>query len=682
MLINNDLQITLVGTPNAGKTSLFNYLTGEQLVVGNWEGVTVTIAKSKFDCLGYLANINDLPGCYSLVASRQMSLEEQLVCRYLQEDHQEILVNIINLDNLARDLYFSLQLLEQLTYNRKLLIVLNISNNAYNDLASKLQEIFKCQVICCNALTGFGVLELQQAILTLNNQLNNLNSYYKIYNNYLPTDLIAKIIDISQKTEITVGTLIRYLEGDFLAAQTLQQQNKELIIKNHINIDKGDIFFATKRYDFIKKYFIDDANNKNLKIVSLVDNLLLHKYFGLPVFLGIIYGWFLLITKIINITQDGINAVINTLAICHLNNGIIIGIITVFNFIPALFIMHVGLFVLENSGYIARIVVLLDRLMGFLGLSGKSLMPMILGFGCNVPAILGTRIIEQKRDRIITVLMTPFMSCNARLAVYSVFAMAFFKAEQGNMIFYLYVIGMMCAVITGFLLQTILPGSRTNLIMCLPNYKIPKFNLILKRSYYKVKSFLAGSGFYIVIFCSLLSLLKNVNLWQYNLINSAAFKYIMTIFKPMGIQPDNWQAVLGLFSGLIAKEVIIGSLNVFYQVNAQEISEMLYAKFGSIESAFAYLLFVLLCFPCVSVIASIAKELNKKWATFIVFWTTGVAYIIAVSYYQIATFKDHIAYSIKLLSIIATIIAIAFIVIKMFVLKNNKIIYKIPLESL
>ena len=704
MSINSQFQITLIGTPNTGKTSLFNCLTGEQQIVGNWDGVTVSLAKSSFSYLGHKIIVNDLPGCYSLIASNQMTLEEKLVCEYLNELRPEIFINVINLENLNRDLYLTLQLLEQ---NYNLLIAININNNDISlaaNLAIKLRELLGCQVVCCNAATGFGIDKLKLAILDQTNF-----SDFKTYRHYIPAQIIEvlnRYIDSNSnnnsKTKISVGILIRYLEGDILAKQLLRHhQNINLFFIDNCMVEQSwDIFFASQRHEFIKKYFINsiknDAknntnNNKILKnkLLDILDTIVLHKYLGLPIFFGVIYGLFFLITKIINLTQyyfgvalefAVIKSITKLFIICDVpnwlitifNDGVAIGIITLFNFIPALLVMYISLFILENSGYIARAVVLIDKIMGFLGLSGKSLVPMIIGFGCNVPAILGTRVIEQKRDKIITVLMTPFMSCNARLAVYSVFATAFFKSEQGNIIFYLYLIGVLSAILTGFLLQKILSGSRCNLIMSLPSYRMPALNVILTRSIGRVKKFLIHASFSVMGMCTGIAILKNLNWAHYNLIGCTWFKYFMAIFKPMGIAADNWQAVASLLSGLVAKEAIIGSLNSFYRVDGNEIYGVLYAKFGSLEAAFAYLLFILLCFPCVSVISSIAKELNTKWAVFSAVWTTSIAYVVAVVYYQIATFNKHPQYSIRLLLVIISIILLIFIGIKI-IIKANKI---------
>lgn len=669
--IRKKSKIVLIGVPNVGKTSLFNALTGSQNLVGNWDGVTVDLATGSFDYLDTTLTIIDLPGCYSLICSEYMAADEQLVCRYLhdlKQENQVIYINVISLDNLSRDLYLSLQLLEQ---HYKLLIVINISDNKDHGIALKLKHLLQCQVICCNANNGFGIENLKKAILTQDENIINTPIYY----NYIPQGIIQEF----NTYPVTNGLLIRYLEGDILAKEVLKRQNVNVsLVNNCVAINQWDVFFARQRHEFIKKHFVK-SNKKN----NLLDQIMLHKYFGLPIFGIIIYLMFLLIINIINYSQYYCDLLINNNIIQPISNGLVnlnfpkwllaifndgiaVGLITIINFIPALLVMHMCLFILENSGYIARIMVLIDKLMGFLGLSGKSLVPMIIGFSCNVPAIISARTIDQKRDRIITILMTPFMSCNARLAVYSIFATAFFNSNSVNIIFYLYIIGILSAIVTGLLLQTILPGSRSNLIINLPEYKLPSLLIIIKKSINRVKRFLTDASVSVIGACILISGLKFFNLLNYNL-----FKYIAIIFKPMGITENNWQALASLFSGIIAKEAIIGSLNSFYHINGTEIYGTICSKFGSQEAAFAYLLFILLCFPCVSVITSIAKELNTKWAIFSAIWSTSMAYVVSVFYYQIATFNQHAEYSVKLLSIMMVLILSVFIIIKILFKFNN-----------
>lgn len=669
--IEKKFQISLIGTPNVGKTSLFNYLTGENNLIGNWDGVTTDIASTTFNYLGNSIHINDLPGCYSLVASSQMSLDEKLVCKYLHENNnnEQIFINVISLENLARDLYLTLQLLER---NCKVIILLNIYNYSsvnkllleHEKLIIHLQNTLNCKVIPCNVVTGHMLQELKDSILfqlNCNIKKNNLkNVVYK----YIPEKIIQNLEYLLKRYDFkNLEELIRYLEGDVL----IKELYKDL---NFSTTKSWDVLFASSRHDFINNClllnFKQFYKEKTYKFTEKMDKIFLHKYYGLPIFISIVYIMFFYINKFGNLLQQYLNQkfiklfidpIINLLNFIYcpnyllkiFNDGIAVGLETLWNFIPILFLMNMCLLFLENSGYMVRVVFLLDKLMGCLGLSGRSVIPMIIGFSCNVPAINGAKVISQKRDKIITILMTPFMSCNARLVTYSVFATAFFGNHQSNIIFYLYLIGIIFGIFTGFLLNKILDGSRDNLLMELPKYKMPSIKFIIKTSFYKVKSFINNVGFMVILICSSIAAIKLLDFNFYNLLNNKLFKFIILIFKPIGIEVDNWPAVASLFTGLIAKEAIIGSLYSFYYTNDQEIFGVLCARFRDYKSAFAYLLFILLSFPCISVVTSISKELGKGWAIFLVIWTTWLAYFVSIFYYQLTTFNQHPIYSSSLL---------------------------------
>ncbi len=691
--IKQKLQINLIGTPNVGKTSLFNYLTGENNLIGNWDGVTTDITSATFHYLENLIHINDLPGCYSLVASSQMSLDEKLVCKYLHKNNtnEQIFINVISLENLARDLYLTLQLLER---NCKIIILLNIYNYSeinnlsleHKKLIIHLQNTLNCKVIPCNVVTGYMLQEFKESILlkfNFNIKENNLNN---LLYTYIPENIIQNLEYLLKQYNFkNLEELIIYLEGDVL----IKEVYKDL---NFSTTKSWDVLFASSRHDFIDNCLLVNFKQfykgKTHEFTERMDTVFLHQYYGLPIFVSIIYMMFLCVNKFGNLLQQYfnqtfveifINPIVQLLNfICCpnfllkiFNDGIAIGLETLWNFIPILFLMNMCLLFLENCGYMVRVVFLLDKLMGFLGLSGRSIIPMIIGFGCNVPAINGAKIISQKRDKIITILMTPFMSCNARLVTYSIFATAFFGDHQINIIFYLYLIGIIFGIFTGFLLNKILDGSRDNLLMELPKYKMPSIKFIIKTSCYKVKSFISNAGFMIILICSVIAAIKLLDFDFHNLLNNKLFKFIILIFKPIGIDVDNWPAVASLFTGLIAKEAIVGSLYSFYYTNDQEIFKVLCTRFGDYKSAFAYLLFILLSFPCVSVVTSIAKELGKYWAVFTVIWTTWLAYFVSICYYQLATFKQHPIYSAGLLLSMFSIFVILLCGIKFRVVSLN-----------
>lgn len=412
------------------------------------------------------------------------------------------------------------------------------------------------------------------------------------------------------------------------------------------------------------------------------------------------------------------------------------GIQTTSTFIPQIGMMFLCLSVLEDSGYMARAAFVMDRLMRFVGLPGKSFVPMMVGFGCNIPGIMATRTLENKRDRTMTIMMNPFMSCSARLAVYALFCGAFFQVGGQNMVLGLYLIGILAAVLTGLILKnTILQGEAAPFVMELPPYHIPKLKGVLLRTWDRLKAFITKAGIAIVIMVIILGFMSSVGTDgsfgkdnSKDSILSAVGRAATPVFTPMGITQENWPATVGLLTGVFAKEVMVGTLDSLYTqladeqkaasgepekeeefsfwgnigkaffsipenltklpgqifdplglssanitdqntaAEAQGISGSTYGqmsqRFGSNSAAFAYLLFVLLYFPCVSATAALYRETNLGWTVFACTWTTGVAYFTAVEYYQIATFLEHPASSIAWIGGLAVTMAAVLLGLK------------------
>jgi ferrous iron transport protein B len=397
--------------------------------------------------------------------------------------------------------------------------------------------------------------------------------------------------------------------------------------------------------------------------------------------------------------------------IALLANGIGKGINTTLTFIPVIGSMFLFLALLEDSGYMARAAFVIDRFMRALGLPGKAFVPMIVGFGCNVPAVMGARTLENKRDRILTIMMTPFMSCGARLAIFAVFTTAFFPVGGQNIVFALYLIGISMAILTGFLLRsTLLKGDPSPLVMELPQYHMPRMKTLLLHAWQRLKGFVYRAGCLIVPICVLLGALNALNLdgtlntgeGDTHSLLSMVGRFVTPLFAPMGIHADNWPATVGLVTGVLAKEVVIGTLNTLYSQMGQvagvlhgadgfqlwtglsqavqsipqnfgKISSVfanpmlaqapistlnqgvygvMYQRFDGQIGAFAYLLFVLLYFPCISTMAVMMRELHRGWSLFSGIWMTGVAYGTAVTFYQAATFLRHpLSSSVWILSI-------------------------------
>jgi len=320
--------------------------------------------------------------------------------------------------------------------------------------------------------------------------------------------------------------------------------------------------------------------------------------------------------------------------------GIGMGIKTTLMFIPVLSIMFFCLAVLEDTGYMARAAFIMDRMMRYIGLPGKAFIPLMLGFGCNVPAVMATRTLSNARDRILTMMMTPFMSCGARLTIYTVFVAAFFPKGGQNIIFSLYLLGMIMAVFTGILLRhTLLSKQNTPLILELPSYQQPSILKLLQTTWLRLKNFLFRSSRLIIAVCMLLGCL-NAIYWSEGISLLAWIgKNLTPLFAPMGISAQNWPATVGLLTGIIAKEVVIGTLNQLYSTGASY--GVMVVSFGSSAAAYAYLLFVLLYIPCISTMAVIKQESNRSLMLYSTIWSLILAYTVAVIFYQVSTIAEH-----------------------------------------
>lgn len=638
--------IALVGNPNCGKTTLFNRLTGANQKIGNWPGVTVEQHNGRYTDKNTNSRINviDLPGCYSLVVTADMALDERITCEYIQSAVNTIYINVIDASHLNRDLYLSLQLLE---LGVPVIVALNCMDLAQEAgikidleaLAAKLG----CPVVPIIAKNGKGVPQLKELI-----------SHYQPHN-YYQADYPIAIQKIMQgwQDKCNAGQVLRILEGDELLSTKIDVVNVDLVradLYKEISIDL-DIFIAQHRRQRVKQILnaaMSKVVPKKVGISTYIDNIVLHKIFGPMIFLGVMYLMFTCAINLGGIVQESFEQVSERLfvggtqQILHtvgaapwlvnlIAEGIGKGVSITLTFAPVLTAMFLCLGILESSGYMTRAAFIVDRLMRYIGLSGKSFVPMIVGFGCNVPAVMGTRTLASKRERILTIMMTPFMSCSARLAIYAIFVAAFFPIGGQNIIFSLYVIGILVAVLTGLALRNTMSANTESLaLMEMPDYRWPMLRVLLRQVWQRLKSFLFKAGGLIIVLCVVINglgtdVLANVG------------KFLTPLFAPIGISADNWPATVGLLTGLIAKEAVVGTLNAFY-VNE---TAMLHG-FGGAIPAYAYLLFTLLYFPCVSVVAAISKELNMKWALFSVLWSTGLAYMIAALFYQIATLNSWI----------------------------------------
>lgn len=722
------LTVALVGNPNCGKSTLFNALTGSQQQIGNWPGVTIERKSGYFVEQGCQVEVIDLPGTYNLISLNiEQAIDTQIVCEYLLSNRPDIVINVVDATHLERNLYLTLQLLEM---QIPIIIAVNMMDIAEKQrikidikhLAAKLG----CLVIPLQSRKKQGLHELKQLITAEPPPVkSSVNFYPKSVQAAINT--IAANIATKEPT-VDSGYLARsLLENDRLVYRLVDKSQHELVAQQRLKIEQEfgeeiDIIFADIRYSFIRQ-LVSQASEKQDKplyqVTAWLDKLVLNRVLGIPIFFLMMYAMFFFAINIGGAFQDFFDITSNTLFVEGLSNiltrwhfpawlvaiiagGAGKGLNTTITFIPVIGAMFLFLAFLEASGYMARAAFVMDRVMRALGLPGKSFVPMIIGFGCNVPAVLAARTLENQRDRILTVLMTPFMSCGARMAIYAVFTAAFFPTNGQNIVFALYIIGILMAITTGLMLRkTLLQGEVAPLVLELPPYHVPALRMIVRQAWQRLKGFIIRAGKLIVPFCMVLGALNTFNVdGTYSLAEGNPHsllaelgQWLTPIFTPMGISADNWPATVGLLTGVLAKEVVIGSLNTLYTQTGnlsissshsfdvwqglvaawQSISENLAAllqamknpllanipehtmqqgvygemfkHFGGPVSAFAYLLFVLLYLPCVSTVAVITQELSRGWAAFSVLWSTLLAYGAAVLFYQLATFNQHPASS-------------------------------------
>ncbi|EKD53754.1 MAG: hypothetical protein ACD_60C00157G0008 [uncultured bacterium] len=719
--------VALVGNPNCGKTTVFNRLTGARQRVGNWPGVTVERKTGLLTYQDKKIQVMDLPGTYSLnVVNESSSVDERIACEYILAKNADLIINILDASNLERHLYLTMQLLEMRV---PMLIALNMMDVANErGIKIKLKQLAKelnCVIVPIEAHKNKGIEVLKQKMVE--HQKNA--SHFSI--NYLKEDILKKAIsEISSliKTEYSshqkewIAT--RLLEDDVFVRQKVDSVILKDVLKWQQTIrdtlqEDPDILLADARYRFIEKLRSKTViKNKNSKTTwtTYIDNIVLNRILGIPIFLMVMYAMFFFAINIGGAFQDFFDIGSNTLfvdgasyGLAHLGapswlivllaNGLGKGINTTVTFIPVIGAMFLFLALLEDSGYMARAAFIMDRLMRAMGLPGKSFVPMIVGFGCNVPAVMAARTLENKRDRILTVMMSPFMSCSARLAIYAVFTAAFFPVGGQNIVFLLYLIGIAMAMLTGLMLRkTLLQGEPAPLVMELPSYHLPNIKTVLLHAWQRLKGFLFRAGKLILPICILIGACSAWNMngsivlnadGDANSVLSMVGRMVTPIFAPMGIHQDNWPATVGLVTGILAKEVVIGTLNALYSqmghlgvlqanafhffgglqqavlsipanlaqlgnsfsnpvlaiapvhVLAQGVYGLMYQRFDGQVGAIAYLLFVLLYFPCVSTIAAMWREVHRGWAIFSVFWTTGIAYGVSVGFYQLATYAKH-----------------------------------------
>ncbi len=725
--------VALTGNPNVGKTTLFNQLTGSRQRVGNWAGVTVERKEGMFSTPQHEVRLVDLPGTYSLTTlSAQASLDEQIACHYLLSGEADLVINVVDASHLARNLYLTTQLLEM---GQPCIVALNMLDIAERQQThidcDALSRALGCPVVSLISTRGHGIDALKQAIDRHDRTVPEL------------------IVDYPQPLEKTIERLVaaqpgalaqqqkrwlalQMLEGDIWSQQqAAEAADLQTNIPPQIGEDAAQSI-ASSRYQKIDALCRDAIvhGTTGTSISQRLDHLVMNRWLGLPIFFLVMYLMFFLAINLGGALQplfdlgsaaifiqgtQWLGATLHFPAwlTLFLAQGIGGGINTVMPLVPQIGMMFLFLSLLEDSGYMARAAFVMDRLMQALGLPGKSFVPLIVGFGCNVPSVMGARTLDAPRERLITVLMAPFISCGARLAIFAVFAAAFFGRHGALVVFSLYLLGIGVAILTGLMLRhTLMRGAASPFVMELPVWHIPHLKSLLLQSWQRLRGFVLRAGKVIVLVSILIGALNSFSLSgkpvsDLNQSALASVSRVLTpLLSPIGITEDNWQATVGLLTGAMAKEVVVGTLNTLYTAEAIQqqpfdaaqfnLSDQLlealgetwqgvkstfslsvlsnpieaskgdaemaggsmgamHSKFVSDAAAYSYLIFVLLYVPCVSVMGAIARESSHRWMLFSIFWGLDLAWSLAALFYQLASFRQHPGSSSLIIAVVVLV---------------------------
>ena len=683
----NIINIAFVGNPNSGKTSLFNALSGGHEHVGNYSGVTVDVKTGHFNYKGYHFNITDLPGTYSLSA---YSPEEVFVRRNLLESMPDVIVNVVVASNLERNLYLTTELID---LSQRVVVALNM----YDELEAtgakldyeNLGSMIGIPMVPTVAKTGKGLDKLLDTIIEMFEGANKSARHVHINYGTVLEPEISLLADILHESEdfpqqfparywaikmIENDKEVHNLLKDSKSYEKLKKQaeiSSEKIIKQ-LEID-AETAISDAKYGFISGALHEtytegkkEANKRTRKL----DKLIVNKWLGFPLFILLMWLMFSVTFWLGAYPQDWIVAGFDALG--NLFNGIIPegawrslvvdgiigGVGAVAEFLPNIILLYMFISLMEDSGYMSRAAFLMDKMMHGMGLHGKSFIPMIMGFGCNVPAIMATRSIESKSSRLITILVVPFMSCSARLPIYLLLAGAFFPKYAATVMICLYLLGIIVAVLTAKLLRlTAFKQDETPFVMELPPYRWPTLRATLKHIWEKCYQYIKKIGTVILLASVIIWVLSyyphtdisETELAQTEEISEAEAneiqyensclgmigKFVAPVMSPMGF---DWKISVAVLSSIPAKEIVVSTLGVLYASEEDDLGEAI-QKSGDLttSSALALMVFMLLFFPCIATIGAVASETRKiKWAFFSVFYNTAVAWVLAYVTYLIA----------------------------------------------
>ncbi|MDD4567644.1 MAG: ferrous iron transport protein B [Methanoculleus chikugoensis] len=650
--MKREIRIALTGNPNVGKTTLFNALTGSRQHVGNWPGVTVEKKTGKASRNGFEFEVVDLPGTYSLTA---YTADEVVARDFILEERPDIVVQVVDATNLERNLYLTTQLAE---LGVPVVIALNMADMAEaqgNPIDyRKLSAFLEIPVVRTVGTRGEGLKDLLDAAIR-EAETSPHHEHTIGYGNETET-MIASLADALSADGDLAGRYplrwlaVKLLEGDENVLAKVRggpASTRVEEILSRIDPDEYEALMADKRYEAIAAVLpqVRKANLKEMRPSDMVDRVVTDRYLGIPIFLALMWGAFELTFTVATPFMTAIDAAFAWLAgfvagsiepawlASLIGDGIIGGVGSVLIFLPNIFILFLILAILEDSGYLARAAFIMDRPLYALGLPGKSFVPMLIGFGCNVPAIMATRSIEGEKDRLLTILVNPFMSCSARLPVYILFAGVFFPDQAGSVVFFLYVLGIVVAIASAKLFRsTILPGEASPFVMEMPPYRIPTAMTALLHMWSRGSMYIRKAGTIILAGVLVVWLLASFPFGvEYGSAESFAGMIghaLEPLVAPLGF---DWKVAVALIFGFIAKEIVVGSLGTLYGTGEETLPTALLADPGlSAATALALMVFVLLYTPCVAALGVIRKETGSwKWTGFSVAYGLVVAWLLA-----------------------------------------------------
>jgi ferrous iron transport protein B len=713
---SRNIQVALVGNPNSGKTTLFNYASGSRAKVGNYAGVTVDSKEAEYIQSGYTFSITDLPGTYSL---KSYSPEEIYLRNFIFDKKPDIIVNIVDASNLERNLYLTTQLIDM---GVQMVIALNMSDELEKK-GDKLDHVslgrlLGIPVVPTVSSRGKGIKELFDQIIRVYENSEPLVRHIHI--NY-GIEIENSICSISSKIKIRENAAFTNLVSARYLAIELLENDKEFSRSITRCSNSGEIIDTAKReYLKLEKLFSDPVESVitdvrygfisgalketltvnrsgSLKKNWSPDNILTNRYLGIPVFIFFMWLTFFATFELGGYPKQWLESGVGWLSGIISQNlspsilreflaeGIIGGVGGVVVFLPNIMILFLFISLMEDTGYMARAVFLMDKVMHRIGLHGKSFIPLFMGFGCNVPAIMATRIIESRRDRMITMLITPFMSCSARLPVYILFISAFFARNQGLVLLLLYLLGMILAVVSAFMLKKVFfKKEDIPFVMELPPYRLPTSRSVVKHVWFRTGLYIRKIGVVILIASVVIWVFSNfprstagtreigsriealqssglpeivkseriedlqtelrVEQHRGSLLGIAG-RSIEPVMRPLGF---DWRLTISILSGVAAKEVVVSTLGVLFHSTSESDSlvEKIQSQTDSMGrplftplAAFSFMLFILTYFPCIGVVSAISRESGSmKWGVFIVVYTTAVAWLLSFTVYQVGSY--------------------------------------------